>query len=208
MLGKYHVLVVSCGHGAVYTPRARESTAIRGLSATIAVFGQFRYLNAARRPTVSGQPRDERGTGQGTNKRQNVVCSGYRPLEHANQLKRRKKLYLALHPETKKGTAQAKGMNKKLGHNVTADSATTFVADTAKKTGKSGRAIHEEVQIAENLVGDVKDAITELPKQLGKPSRATRLSHQRTRAASSPLPGAYVQVPATAPGEGLPSQPC
>lgn len=55
-------------------------------------------------------------------------------------------------------------MNRTLGRgNVGADSAPTFVEDTATKTGVSERTVQENVQIAESIPEDVRDAIRETP---------------------------------------------
>ncbi len=54
---------------------------------------------------------------------------------------RRKEAYEALHPETKAHVAQAVGMNRAIGNNVTANLAPTFTADTAARTGQSERSV-------------------------------------------------------------------
>jgi len=65
-------------------------------------------------------------------------------IDRGNQFKRRKQIYEELYPGTKVGVAQALAMNKILGHNVSAETAPTFVADTSSKTGKSQRGIEKE----------------------------------------------------------------
>jgi hypothetical protein len=47
-------------------------------------------------------------------------------------------------------------MNKKLGHNVNAVTAPTFIKDTVEKTGVSARKIEEEIQIASRLSDEEK----------------------------------------------------
>jgi ParB family chromosome partitioning protein len=66
------------------------------------------------------------------------------PAERAMFTKRRKDIYEALHPETKSGQAQAIGMHKSLGNNVSANLAPTFTEDTISKTGQSERVVQME----------------------------------------------------------------
>jgi len=66
----------------------------------------------------------------------------------ADNLARRKEIYEALHPETKKG---AVNQYTKVLSAESADSTPSFVQDTASKTGVSTRVIHEEIQLANNL---------------------------------------------------------
>ena len=57
---------------------------------------------------------------------------------------RRKEAYEALHPETKAHVAQAVGMNRAIGNNVTANLAPAFTADTAARTGQSERSTSDD----------------------------------------------------------------
>jgi len=84
-------------------------------------------------------------------------------LERAEQLARRKAIYEALHPETRKGVAQAIGMHGSLGHNVTDKLSVTFVEDTAKKTGVNERSIYRDVQIATRIPDDVRELLRSTP---------------------------------------------
>lgn len=97
---------------------------------------------------------------------ENLIRNELHYIDRGNQLKRRKQIYEELYPGTKVGVAQALAMNKILGHNVSAETAPTFVADTSTKTGKSKRVIHEELQIANNILPEVQKVIKEkdLPK--------------------------------------------
>ncbi|MGC4091372.1 MAG: hypothetical protein QM756_26540 [Polyangiaceae bacterium] len=91
--------------------------------------------------------------------------------ERAEHLARRKELYEALHPETKHGGdhgnqhAGGKVRNPQLG--------SAFVDDTAAKTGRSSRVIHEEVQVAKSLTPATKDAVrgTPLEDRKDRPAR-------------------------------------
>ncbi len=94
---------------------------------------------------------------------ENLVRNELTALERAEQLARRKDLYEALHPETKKGVAQAIGMHSSLGHNVTDKLSVTFVEDTAKKTGVNERSIYRDVQIATRIPEDVRELLRATP---------------------------------------------
>lgn len=75
-------------------------------------------------------------------------------------MKRRKEIYEAMHQGAKRGQAQAIGMNKALGNNVTnAELVTSFVDDTASKMNVHPETIRRDVQIASNINNDVKDQI-------------------------------------------------
>ncbi len=59
----------------------------------------------------------------------------------------------------KRGIAQAAGMNRAIGNNVSAKLAPTpksFVKDISEKTGMSKRAVSRLLQIANNLTGGAK----------------------------------------------------
>ena len=96
---------------------------------------------------------------------ENIVRA--RPSRHelGEQLLRRKEIYEMLHPETKAGVAQAIGMNRALGNNISAKLAPTekpskpFVQDTANKTGMSARSVSRLLQIANNLTADAKKIV-------------------------------------------------
>ncbi len=75
---------------------------------------------------------------------ENIVRTRLNRQELCEQLLRRKEIYEMLHPETKVGAAQAAGMNRAIGNNVSAKLAPTsksFVEDTSEKTGMSKRAV-------------------------------------------------------------------
>jgi hypothetical protein len=82
--------------------------------------------------------------------------------ERGEFMLRRKEIYEALHPETKRGTAGAIASNKAQG-NATADSAIvsapSFVSNTAQKIGVSERVIREELQLASDLTPETKEVI-------------------------------------------------
>lgn len=84
-------------------------------------------------------------------------------ITHIEHLARRKAIYEALHPETRKGVSQATGMNRKLGNNVTEIISATFAEDTAAKTGFTPRTIRHEVQIATRIPDDVRELLRSTP---------------------------------------------
>ena len=108
----------------------------------------------------------------------------------AAQLARRKAIYEALHPETKKGVAQAIGMNASIGNNVAAESAVTFTDDAAAKTGLASRTIREEVQIATRIPEDVRELL-----------RATPVAERSPRPTATRQNGAHGAITAR---DGLP----
>lgn len=101
------------------------------------------------------------------------------PLERGQWLAERKGIYEALHPETRPVTIRG-GPGR--GHKTSAESAlvsaegqeeraperrqsaeAAFSQDTASRTGISQRVIQEDIQIAENIAPDVKEAIRDTP---------------------------------------------
>lgn len=107
-------------------------------------------------------------------------------IVHIEQLARRKAIYEALHPETKKGISQAIKMHRKLGHDVavqydkyvSADDALTypsykndgkdvlpsnFAENTSVKTGLARRTIEEDIQIATRIPEDVRELLRATP---------------------------------------------
>ena len=101
---------------------------------------------------------------------ENLERSTFTTLEESQLLARRKALYLAIHPETAAGQAQAAGANRAQGRNVVAAefAATTFAKETAKNTGKAERTIRENVQIGENLAPEAAEALKGTPVEDAK----------------------------------------
>ena len=87
---------------------------------------------------------------------ENLVRNELHFTERGEHFARRKKIYEALHPETKAGQYGHKG-GKVVESAETAVS--SFASDTASKTGVSSRVIHEEIQLARDLVPEAKEAI-------------------------------------------------
>lgn len=87
---------------------------------------------------------------------ENMFRANLTVLERAECLKRRKELYEAKHPETRRGGLPGKPGGGKVAKS---ESIASFASDAASKTGSSGRTIQQEVQIAERLHPDVKATI-------------------------------------------------
>ena len=76
---------------------------------------------------------------------ENLIRADLTPAERAAHQAKRKEIYERLHPETKAGAAQAKGMNAAQGRGrQNGDDVDRYTADAAKKTGKSERSIQRE----------------------------------------------------------------
>ena len=92
---------------------------------------------------------------------ENLIRNELTVLERAEHFAERKKIYLAMYPETKQGGApgagQGKGKNLKVAENATFQP--SFASDTAAKTRTSARTIRQDVQIADALSDDTKEAV-------------------------------------------------
>ena len=86
---------------------------------------------------------------------ENLIRSELTALERGEHLAERKRLYEALHPETKNGTNQHTRVGK-VGQ-------PRFTKDVASKTGAGERTIRHAVAIANKLNNGVRDTIRHLP---------------------------------------------
>jgi ParB family chromosome partitioning protein len=91
---------------------------------------------------------------------ENLLHTALTKLEEAAALKRRKQLYLAIHPETKAGGDRG---NQHTGGKATDCRSATFTEDTSSKTGQSRRTVERSVAIAEAIPEDVQAAIADSP---------------------------------------------
>jgi ParB family chromosome partitioning protein len=81
-------------------------------------------------------------------------------LEQSKALARRKQIYEAIHPETKRGGAPGKpGGGKKAKD----DNMSSFAADTAAKTGSTSRTVQRDVALANSIPDDVAEKIANTP---------------------------------------------
>jgi ParB/RepB/Spo0J family partition protein len=90
---------------------------------------------------------------------ENLIRAALSPAEEALHCGRRKEIYEKTHPGTKKGLAQAAGMNAAQGRGrQTGDDVDRFTKDTAAKTGRSERTIQRNIERANKVVvlADIK----------------------------------------------------
>ena len=110
---------------------------------------------------------------------ENVVRTELSAIEYGELLERRKEIYESLHPETKAGQAQAAGMNRAIGNNVTDKMSATlksFAQDTADKLGVSSRTVERTVQMMKGLTEDTREVFRHYPKYKLSQSNAMKLS--------------------------------
>lgn len=91
---------------------------------------------------------------------ENLMRNELTDLERAEHLAARKGWYEAKHPETKRGGDRG---NQHTGGKPRQTETISFSQDTSTKTGRTERAIRQDVQIAESIPDDVRDAIRETP---------------------------------------------
>jgi ParB family chromosome partitioning protein len=84
---------------------------------------------------------------------ENLVRHELTALERCEQLLRRKKIYEAKYPETRRGVAGGKARQGLASETV------SFADDAAEKMGVSKRTVQQDIQIAEKLSADVRDCI-------------------------------------------------
>ena len=110
---------------------------------------------------------------------ENVVRTALSTIEYGELLERRREIYESLYPETKAGLAQAAGMNRAIGNNVTDKmSATTksFTQDTAGKLGVSARTVERMMQTMKGLTQETRDVFHKFPNYKLYQSNAAKLS--------------------------------
>lgn len=88
---------------------------------------------------------------------ENLARNDLNALERGEHLARRKEIYEALHPETKKGTAGALAK-----HGTSATDMLSFAENTAAQTGQSARTVRRAVKVAE-LPESERDALRSTP---------------------------------------------
>ena len=127
---------------------------------------------------------------------ENIVRTRLSRQEMCEQFLRRKEIYEMLHPETKAGAAQAAGMNRAIGNNVSASLAPTsksFVEDTSEKTGMSKRTISRLLQIANNMTPDAKRIVQANDMSQDTALKISRLPQDQQAEAASLLAAGTVR---------------
>jgi ParB-like chromosome segregation protein Spo0J len=107
---------------------------------------------------------------------ENLCRADLTPAERAMHVARRKELYEAKHPETKRGAAPGAGRGKGKATRLDKSQNESFVKDTAVKTGKGRSTVARDVTRANKVVvladiagtlldrGDEIDALAQLPE--------------------------------------------
>lgn len=112
---------------------------------------------------------------------ENLIRNELTVLERAEQLKRRKEIYEAKYPESKAYSSEKQRLRRK---QEPADIVSAgFTEDTASKIGVSPRTIRRDVQIAEDLADEVKEAIrnTDLADNKTELLRLARLDEKEQK---------------------------
>lgn len=91
---------------------------------------------------------------------ENLIRSDLTDLERSEHLAARKGWYEAKHPETRRGGDRG---NQHSGGRPRQTETISFSQDAAEKMGVTERSIRQDVQIAESIPEDVRDAIRETP---------------------------------------------
>ena len=98
---------------------------------------------------------------------ENLVRNELTALERAEELARRKRVYLVLYPETKHGAQgggrEGKGTRLKTETAESAVSVPSFVEDSSAKIGRSERGVRVDVQIATAIPAEVRDLLRDTP---------------------------------------------
>ena len=89
---------------------------------------------------------------------ENLLHRPLTALQESQALKRRKEIYLELHPETKKG-AQGGGKDGKGTRVRTESDNMSFSDDTASKTGKNKRTVERAVKLADDISDEVAEQL-------------------------------------------------
>jgi len=80
-------------------------------------------------------------------------------LERGESLARRKQIHELLHPETKANVAGAHGSNRAQGRDAAEIRSAAFASGAAARLGVTPRSVRMEIQIANALTSDVKEAL-------------------------------------------------
>ena len=95
---------------------------------------------------------------------ENIVRQPLNTIEEGEQLKRRKEIYEILNPDSTKKAKVSKNLKQnQISENATstdskkAENSTSFVKDTAQKTGKSERTIQQRIKLADKLIPELKE---------------------------------------------------
>ena len=109
---------------------------------------------------------------------ENLVRNELHYIDIAEQTKRRKEVYEALHPESKAGVAGGKASGVSRGTTAPGATVQSFSDDTFTKTGVAPRTIRQSVQIAEGLTAESKQAAKEMGLRKKESIALARMSEE------------------------------
>lgn len=89
---------------------------------------------------------------------ENLVRRNLNHIDEDDQLLRRKEIYEALHPETKRGTAGALSRWEN-ATDAASVASSSFIVNTAQKMGVTPRTVSRKIKIAKNLIPEVKEVV-------------------------------------------------
>jgi len=118
---------------------------------------------------------------------ENFIRNDLSSMEYGDLLLRRKEIYEALHPKTRHGGDRKSDKIK--SPNWRLDSEKSFVDDTAEKLGVGARTIQRQLQIAKNIVPEVKEILREANTQITQreTEKLSRLKPEQQKEAAEKL---------------------
>lgn len=108
-------------------------------------------------------------------------------VDESEQLARRKEIYEALYPWTKRGAKNQYTQNKEVLTDTVTVSKKSFVDDTAQTLGVSPRTVSRKIQLARNLSPGAKDVVKKSGIGLKNAIKISRLEPEQQEAAASQL---------------------
>ncbi len=118
---------------------------------------------------------------------ENFIRSDLSSMEYGDLLLRRKEIYETLHPKTRHGGDRKSDKIK--SPNWRLDSEKSFVDDTAEKLGVGARTIQRQLQIAKNIVPEVKEILRDASSQITQreTEKLSRLEPEQQKEAAEML---------------------
>jgi len=126
---------------------------------------------------------------------ENIVRSDLSALEYGEILLRRKEIYEALHPETKKGGDRKSEEIKAKKFRFDSDQTKSFAQDTADKLGVTKRTVELQLQTAKNLTPEAKEIMRESGEKFTRRTalELSRLEPEKQREAAGLLAAREIQ---------------
>lgn len=116
---------------------------------------------------------------------ENLLHHELTALERSQHLARRKELWEQMYPETKKGGDMSGRAKRDASRLAPETEERSFSEDASEKTGRSQRAIQEDLQVAKKLAPDVAESIggTKLADSKRQLTALSRMDHEEQRVA-------------------------